>query len=92
MAKLHATITNERGVSVSKGGNESLSIRLNSGNKNIGRIIFTPKVVSVRVTTDTKHHIWEKEYTSKKQKENGCGVCGYPVIYGTDYCERHQLP
>lgn len=36
--KLHATITNENGARVSKGGNEQLTVGLNVGNKNIATL------------------------------------------------------
>lgn len=36
----------------------------------------------------------EKQSNGKSQKGDRLGVChcGYPCVYGTDYCERHQLP
>lgn len=30
--------------------------------------------------------------TYKGNQREGICDCGYPCVYGTDYCERHQIP
>lgn len=37
-------------------------------------------------------HIHEKKAKQQKGDRLGKCQCGYPCIYGTDYCDRHQIP
>lgn len=70
--KLHAIITNDNGTTVSKGGNEKLTIGLNVGNKNIATVELTEKDIKI---WHNDGHYWNtdiKTSTTQQDKEEVC--------------------
>lgn len=97
--KLYATTTSER-ASKGQGGNENLltvfTVEIDGQRQEIAHmdIINRPEyyVFDWKLPDGTKGAL--KVSKGKKQKGDRLGLChcGYPCIYGTDYCERHQTP
>ena len=72
--KLHATITNEAGTTVSKGRNESLEIKLYLGNKLIGYLNVDKSAITYQSlkTPMTLEYLEEFKQTSTKQQGKKC--------------------
>ena len=51
--KYHATITNENGSTVSKGGNERLTVTLKEGNKVVGTLVQDAQGIRHDITGTT---------------------------------------
>ena len=104
--KYHATITNEDGATVSKGGNDRLTMTLKEGNKIVGTIVLDAQGI--------RHDIMPKDKWSECNHyvthDNGlCVRCGYNtrgltnkelgychvqdcsgIVREGDYCQRHR--
>lgn len=102
MAKLFATLETGRGKTVSVGDNESITATVYDGNlkaysvtiewMNIGDI-EEPTMGAIVTTREWRNLEDGKRKRGDKQGDRlGLCDCGYPCVYGTDYCERHQIP
>ena len=97
MSKLHATITNESGTTVSKGGNSTIVINLKIGNKEVGNVSM--RYEECNGTTICYYPITENTgkggrtllhyQKSTKQQGSTCNICrteNCPNAKGTGFC------
>lgn len=95
--KLYANVSSER---ASKGqGGEWLDIKIRDEKKDLlwnievreSLNFYSIRVIPSNISLKSQLSIIQKGKRQKGEREGICH-CGYPCIYGTDYCERHQIP
>jgi hypothetical protein len=97
--KLYANVSSER-ASKGQGGNDYINIELSRQNNipfcDMRYFIDKKSGEYVLMVDDYEIKRLEGNFKLKgkrqKGKREGICHCGYPCIYGTDYCERHQIP
>jgi len=89
--KLYATITSER---ASKGqGGKYLNIKItNEKKETIALMWFEEKEAIISTREDISVEVRDLGKNQKGETREGVCHCGYPCDYGTDYCNRHQIP
>jgi len=85
--KLHATITNENHATVSKGGNERLTVGLNVGNKNIATLELSENTIKI---WHNDGHYWSTDITGKTLQDYNRDDCTYKSKDGA-YCTTHNI-